>query len=623
MKQTLSRLFDRIEGLVRPFAEPPPGTPPATPLAFVRRELRPFRTVMLIAAVLGTGVAVLELGLIWYAGRIVDLMSTGTATFWADHGGEIILAAVLLLLIRPAVVTLNAMVLFSGISTNMLAQVRWRAHRHILGQPVGFFQNDFAGRLANRVLQAGFAVEDSSFLLFEAFWQAAAFAIVTLILLSTMNLALAIPFFLWIAAFVAFVVWYASRVGKAAEKNSTANSRVTARVVDSYTNIETVKLFAHAGREATFARTALARHRLRFGALMRIFATQQGAMALFNSAAMLAVIGPALLLWTRGALSIGEVSATIAMALRLNTMTGWIMWMTVRTFEHMGTLRESLQSISVPQTVTDAPGAQPLQITQGAIRFDNVTHHYGKGRGGLNGITLAINPGERIGLVGRSGAGKSSLVNLLLRLRDAEGGTITIDGQNIATVTQDSLRAHIGVVTQDSSLLHRSVRDNILYGRPDASEEDLRRAAEKAEAMSFIPDLRDSAGRTGFDARVGERGVKLSGGQRQRIALARVILKDAPILVLDEATSALDSEVEAAIQQTLYGMMEGKTVIAIAHRLSTIARMDRIVVLNAGRVVEDGPHAALLEQNGLYARLWSRQSGGFIADDLPESQAAE
>ncbi len=627
MKQTLIRLFDRIEGLVRPFAEPPPGTPPATPLAFVRRELRPFRRVMILAALLGTGVAVLELGLIWYAGRLVDLMSTGPATFWDNHGGEILLAAVLLLLIRPAVVTLNAMVLFSGISTNMLAQVRWRAHRHILGQPVGFFQNDFAGRLANRVLQAGFAVEDSSFLLFEAFWQAAAFAVVTLILLTTLNLALAVPFFLWITAFVAFVAWYATRVGKAAEKNSTANSRVTARVVDSYTNIETVKLFAHAGREATFARTALARHRLRFGALMRIFATQQGAMALFNSAAMLAVIGPALLLWTRGALTIGEVSAAIAMALRLNTMTGWIMWMTVRTFEHMGTLRESLQSIAVPQTVTDAPGAQPLQITQGAIRFDAVTHHYGKGRGGLNGITLSINPGERIGLVGRSGAGKSSLVNLLLRLRDAEGGTITIDGQNIAAVTQDSLRANIGVVTQDSSLLHRSVRDNILYGRPDASEHDLLKAAEKAEAMSFIPDLRDSAGRTGFDARVGERGVKLSGGQRQRIALARVILKDAPILVLDEATSALDSEVEAAIQQTLYGMMEGKTVIAIAHRLSTIARMDRIVVLDAGRVVEDGPHDALLEQNGLYARLWSRQSGGFIADDLPEtqteSQAAE
>lgn len=623
MKKTLNRLFDRIEGLVNPFAAPPSGTPPANPLAFMWRELRPFHTVMIIAAILGTGVAVLELGLIWYAGRLVDLMSTGTATFWQDYSTEIILAAVLLLLIRPVVVTLNAMVLFSGISTNMIAQTRWRSHLHLLGQPVGFFQNDFAGRLANRVLQAGTATEDTAFLIFEAFWQAAAFALVTLILLATMNLALAVPFFLWIAAFVAFVTWYAARVGRAAERNSTANSRVTARVVDSYSNIETVKLFAHAGREATFARTAMARHRLRFGALMRIFATQQGAMALFNSAAMLAVIGPALYLWTAGSLSIGEVSAAIAMALRLNTMTGWIMWMTVRTFEHMGTLRESLQSIAVPQSVTDAPSARPLNLTEGAIRFDNVIHHYGKGRGGLNGITLSIAPGERIGLVGRSGAGKSSLVNLLLRMRDAEGGRITIDGQDIAAVTQDSLRARIGVVTQDSSLLHRSVRDNILYGRPNATETDLHRAAEKAEALPFIADLKDSAGRTGFDARVGERGVKLSGGQRQRIALARVILKDAPILVLDEATSALDSEVEAAIQQTLYGMMEGKTVIAIAHRLSTIARMDRIVVLDQGRVVEDGPHATLLQNNGLYARLWSRQSGGFIADEIAETEAAE
>ena len=624
MHECVTRLFDRIEGLVHPFAEPPPGTPPGTPLAFMARELRPFRTVMVIAAILGTAVDVLELGLIWYAGRLVDLMSAGPDTFWSANGTEIIIAALLLLLIRPLVVTVNAMVLFSGISTNMLAQTRWRAHRHLLGQPVGFFQNDFAGRLANRVLQAGTATEDSAFLIFEAFWQAAAFALVTLILLTTLNIALAIPFFLWIVAFAAFVTWYASRVGKAAEKNSAANSRVTARIVDSYTNIETVKLFAHAGREATFARTALARHRLRFGALMRIFATQQGAMALFNSAAMLAVIGPALLLWTRGALSIGEVSAAVAMALRLNTMTGWIMWMTVRTFEHMGTLRESLKSIAVPQTVTDAPTAQPLRITSGTIRFDSVTHHYGKGRGGLNGISLSIAPGERIGLVGRSGAGKSSLVNLLLRLRDAEAGTITIDGQDIRAVTQDSLRANIGVVTQDPSLLHRSVRDNILYGRPSATEADLFKAAEKAEALTFIHDLKDSAGRTGFDARVGERGVKLSGGQRQRIALARVILKDAPILVLDEATSALDSEVEAAIQQTLYGMMEGKTVIAIAHRLSTIARMDRIFVLDQGRVVEDGPHAVLLEQNGLYARLWSRQSGGFIADDIEtEPQAAE
>ena len=619
MHERVTRLFDRIEGLVHPFAEPPPGTPPGTPLAFMARELRPFRTVMVIAAILGTAVAVLELGLIWYAGRLVDLMTVGPDTFWSANGTEIIIAALLLLLIRPLVVTVNAMVLFSGISTNMVAQTRWRAHRHLQGQPVGFFQNDYAGRLSGRVLQAGGATEDMAFLLFESFWQAAAFAIVTLILLATMNIALAIPFFLWVAAFAAFVARYAALVGATSQKKTAANSRVTARVVDSYTNIETVKLFAHAGREATFARTALARHRLRFGALMRILAVQQGAMALFNSAAMLAVIGPALILWSRGALTIGEVSAAIAMALRLNAMTGSIMSTTIRAFEHIGTLRESLQSIAVPHTVTDRPDARPLTVTAGAIRFDAVSHHYGRGRGGLDGITLAIAPGEKIGLVGPSGAGKSTLVSLLLRLRDAEAGTITIDGQDIRAVTQDSLRAAIGMVTQDPSLLNRSVRDNILYGRPAATEADLIAAATRAEALSFIADLRDSTGRTGFEARVGERGVKLSGGQRQRIALARVILKDAPILVLDEATSALDSEIEAAIQQTLSGMMEGKTVIAIAYRLSTIARMDRIIVLSHGRVVEAGPHPALLARGGLYARLWSHQSGGFLPADLPAS----
>jgi ATP-binding cassette, subfamily B, multidrug efflux pump len=621
MSTLRARLSTWVEGLVDPFAAHPAHTPDKRPLHFMLGHLRPFRNVMLIAGAAGIAVALLELGLIWYAGRLVDLMNAGPATFWQDNGGEVLIAALLLLLIRPLILAFNAIVLFSGISTNMVIQARWRSHKHMLGQPVGFFQNDFAGRLANRVLNVGYAVEDSSFLLFEAFFQAAVFAIATLILLSGMNIVLALPMALWIAAFVGFVLWYAPRAGKASEKNSHANSRVTARVVDSYSNIETVKLFAHATREERFARTAMRRHRLRFGALMRVFAAQQGAMALFNSAAMLLVIGPALLLWSNGHLTVGEVAAAVAMALRLNTMTGWIMWMTVRTFEHMGTIREGLQSIAVPQTVTDAPNAPELQVTKGAIAYKNVTHHYGKGYGGLNGITLTIAPGERIGLVGRSGAGKSSLVNLLLRIRDAEGGVIEIDGQNIAAVRQDSLRASIGVVTQDSSLLHRSVRDNILYGRPDATEADLLSAAEKAEAMSFIPDLRDAAGRKGFDALVGERGVKLSGGQRQRIALARVILKDAPILVLDEATSALDSEVEAAIQETLYGMMEGKTVIAIAHRLSTIARMDRIVVLDQGQVVEDGSHSALLESGGLYARLWSRQSGGFIGDSLAEEAA--
>jgi ATP-binding cassette, subfamily B, multidrug efflux pump len=617
----LGRLFGWIEGMVDPFAAYDPVTPDKRPVRFIASHLRPFRRVMLWAAIIGSVVAAMELGLIWYAGRMVDLMTAGPDGFWAAHGVEIGVAMAILLLLRPITLAFNSALMFAGISTNMLVQVRWRSHRHMLGQPVGFFQNDFAGRLANRVMTTGVAVEDSAFLIFEAFWQAGAFALSVLVLLAGMDIRLAIPFALWIAAFVGFALWFAPHAGRAAEKHSFANSRVTGRIVDSYTNIETVKLFAHAEREQRFARSALARQRLRFGALMRVFAVQQGAMAAFNSAAMLAVIGPALWLWTNGALTIGEVSATIAMALRLNTMTVWIMWMTVRVFEHMGTLREGLQSLSVPQTVTDRASAPALVVDGGAITIRDLTHHYGKGRGGLDRLTLSVAPGEKIGLVGRSGAGKSSLVNLLLRMRDAEQGVIAIDGQDIAGVRQDSLRANIGMVTQDSSLLHRSVRDNILYGRPDATEAQMIAAAEKAEADGFIRDLRDSAGRRGYDALVGERGVRLSGGQRQRVALARVILKDAPILVLDEATSALDSEVEAAIQSTLYGMMEGKTVIAIAHRLSTIARMDRIVVLDAGRVIEDGSHAALLAQGGVYAGLWARQSGGFLGDEI--GQAAE
>ena len=620
MKSWRTRVFERIEGMVDPFADYPMVTPDKRPTRFVLSHLRPFRRVMIWAGVMGSLVAVLELGLIWYAGRMVDLMTAGPATFWAQNGAEVALAAIILLLLRPVTLAINAALLFAGISTNMLVQVRWRAHRHLLGQPVGYFQNDFAGRLANRVMSTGVAVEDSSFLLFEAFWQAAAFAIAVLVLLAGMDLWLALPFAAWIAAFVGFALWFAPHAGRAAEKHSYANSRVTGRIVDSYSNIETVKLFAHAEREQRFARSALKRQRLRFGALMRVFAVQQGAMAAFNSAAMLIVIGPALWLWTNGALTIGEVSATIAMALRLNTMTVWIMWMIVRVFEHLGTIREGLQSIGVAQTVTDLAGAPALAVNGGEIAFQNLTHHYGKGFGGLNGITLTVPAGQKVGLVGPSGAGKSSLVNLLLRLRDVEGGKILIDGQDIATVRQDSLRAAIGFVTQDSSLLHRSVRDNILYGRPDASEGQMIAATQKAEAHEFVQNLRDTAGRNGYDALVGERGVRLSGGQRQRIALARVILKDAPILVLDEATAALDSEVEAAIQSTLYGMMEGKTVIAIAHRLSTIAKMDRIIVMEHGRVIEDGTHAALLALNGTYARFWARQSGGFIGSDtVPEA----
>lgn len=615
----MTSLFRWAEGRVDPFADYAPKTPEASAVRYVMGHMSTFRGVLWWAALAGAIVATLELGLIWYAGRLVDLMSAGPATFWQDHSTEILVAAVLLLLLRPIAIGVNAIVLFSGISTNMMAQVRWRAHRHLLGQPVGFFQSDFAGRLANRVMSTGIAVEDTAFLVFEAFWQAAAFAVITLLLLTQMSVWIALPMALWILAFVGFVVWFAPRAGNVAEKSSNANSRETGRIVDSYTNIETVKLFAHGAREEAFAKNAMARHRLRFAAMMRLFATQQAAMAVFNSLALLAVVGPALALWSHGVLSIGEVAAAIAMALRLNTMTGWIMWMTVRTFEHFGTIREGLQSIAVPQSVQDKPGAKPLLVSNGVVQIEGLTHHYGRDTGGLSDVTLRLRGGERIGLVGPSGAGKSSLVNLLLRLRDAETGRIMIDGQNIADVTQDSLRQNIGMVTQDSSLLHRSVRHNLLYGRPDASEAQMVEAAKRAQAHEFIMDLEDSAGRRGYDALVGERGVKLSGGQRQRIAFARVILKNAPILVLDEATSALDSEVEAAIQSTLAGMMQGKTVIAIAHRLSTIAAMDRIVVMEAGRIVEDGAHQDLLDRNGIYARYWRRQSGGFIGAQSGET----
>jgi ATP-binding cassette subfamily B multidrug efflux pump len=393
----------------------------------------------------------------------------------------------------------------------------------------------------------------------------------------------------------------------------------TGRVVDSYTNIHSVKLFAHHDRELAYAHEAIEETRRTFGREMRIFTLMDIMLMTLNGFLIVAVVGWAIWLWAQGAASVGVVAAATALTLRLNAMTGWIMWAMSDFFRALGVVQEGMETITAPIELVDTPGAQPLRLGEGAIEFESVSHHYGRGAGGLDRVKLTIRPGEKIGLVGRSGAGKSTLVKLLLRFYDAEEGRILIDGQDIARVTQDSLRALIGMVQQDSTLLHRSVRDNILYGAPDATEEDMIAAAQRAEAHDFIRDLQDPQGRTGYDSHVGERGVKLSGGQRQRVALARVILKNAPILVLDEATSALDSEVEAQIQDTLYGVMEGKTVIAIAHRLSTIAQMDRIVVLDAGHVVEEGTHAELLDRGGLYAGFWARQSGGFIGTDAQEA----
>ena len=609
-------MFKKFENLVNPFAAYDEKTPSASLWPYIKAQLAPFKKWLPLMAALGVLTALMESGLIFYSGRIIDLMnSAGIENMWAQHGVELVLAGLFILLLRPLVITSNHLFLEQTLAGNMQEQARWRAHKHLLGQSSEFFQNDFAGRLANRVMQMGPAMEDSAYMALEGIWYATTYVLGAILVLLTIDLRLAAPMALWLLVYIWFVKRVATRVARASERMSETKSLVTGRIVDAYSNIESVKLFAHGKREEQYALSAMKRQRLRFQRFLRLMTRLTFSLATLNGFLMLGVIGPAIWLWTLGIVSVGEVAAAAALTIRLNGMTGWIMWVTVRLFEHAGVMREGLQSISVPHSVTDAPNAPELALTKGEIRLEGLTHHYGKGSGGLDNVSLTIHPGEKVGLVGRSGSGKSSLVNLLLRFRDAEGGQILIDGQSVGAVTQDSLRRQIGMVTQDSSLLHRSVRANILYGRPEASEAEMTLAAKRAEAHDFIQDLQDPHGNYGYEAQVGERGVKLSGGQRQRIAIARVILKDAPILVLDEATSALDSEVEAAIQETLYGVMQGKTVIAIAHRLSTIAQMDRIVVLDAGRVAEQGTHRELLAKNGLYAGFWNRQSGGFIGTE--------
>lgn len=609
-------MFRFFENLIDPFRPSPDETPPATLWAYLKTQYDGFGKLMAFMAVSGVIVALIETSLIFYSGRVIDLMDgTDAQGFFQTHGIELLLAALFILFLRPATIGLNHLLLEQTLVGNLHDQVRWRAHKHLLGQSMGFFQNDFAGRLSNRVMQLGGAVEDGTYMAFEGIWYALTYVIAAALILSQIDPRLAAPLLIWLVLYVIYTRWVALRVASASEKWSDARSLLSGRIVDAYANIESVKLFSQGESEERYVLSALKRHRLRFQRFLRLMTELSFGLNVLNGLLITGVLGTSIWFWTRGVVTVGEVAAASALTIRLNGMSGWIMWVTVRLFEHAGVIREGLRSISVEHEVVDAPNAPALALTKGEIQFDGLTHHYGKGSGGLDNVTLSVHPGEKVGLVGRSGAGKSSLVNLLLRFRDPEGGRILIDGQDVAGVTQDSLRAQIGMVTQDSSLLHRSVRANLLYGRPSATEAEMIAAAEQAEAHDFIQSLEDPKGRTGYDAHVGERGVKLSGGQRQRVAIARVMLKNAPILVLDEATSALDSEVEAAIQKTLYGMMEGKTVIAIAHRLSTIAQMDRIVVLDQGRVIEDGSHDELLAAKGIYAGLWDRQSGGFLAEE--------
>ncbi|CAM4016683.1 ABC transporter ATP-binding protein [Palleronia rufa] len=606
-------MFRYFESLVDPYApHEVTDAPPRRLWPFMRDYSRPFTRIFALAGASSVLVALVEVGLIAYLGRVVDLLVGDPAEVWAAHGTELILVALAVLVLRPLFQALNVLLLNNAIMPNYGTLFRWRAHSHVLRQSVGWFENDFAGRIANRIMQAPPAAGEAVFQVFDALTYAVAFVIGAAVLLSGADLRLLLPLVIWAVLYAFLIRWVVLRVAPASKAASDARSLVTGRVVDSYTNIHAVKLFAHHDRELEFGREAIETARTTFQREMRLYTVMDVTLALLGSLLMVGIVGWAIALWYAGSASVGVVATATALAMRLNGMTGWVMWAISSFFRNLGVVAEGMETIAQPIALTDRPAARPLEFREGRIGFERVSHHYGRGSGGLQDVSLDVAPGEKVGLVGRSGAGKSTLVKLLLRFYDPESGTIRIDGQDIAKVTQPSLRARIGMVGQEATLLHRSVRDNILYGDPQADEARMIDAARRAEADGFIAGLSDSHGRRGYDAHVGERGVKLSGGQRQRIALARVILKDAPILVLDEATSALDSEVEEAIQGTLYGVMEGKTVIAIAHRLSTIARMDRIVVLDDGRIVEDGTHADLLERGGLYARLWSRQSGGFL-----------
>jgi ATP-binding cassette, subfamily B, multidrug efflux pump len=607
-------MFRFFENLVDPYQHYAEQDAPPTRLwPFLKDYVRAFRKVFAVTALFSIGNGVLDIGLIWYLGRLVDLMSDQSpSAFLAAHWAEILLVAFVILIVRPLVAGGAVGLLHNTILTNFGTMMRWRAHRHVLRQPVGWFESDFAGRIANRIMQAPPAAGEAVFQVFDM----AAFACTTLVgallMLADADPRLMIPLLIWVVGYLLLMRWTIRRAGPASEASSAARSAVTGRVVDSYTNIHSVKLFAHQDSELDYAKEAIESSRKTFQTEMRIVTKMDVALTFLNGMMILGVGGLAMWLWVQGTASVGAVTAAVALVLRINSMTYWIMWATTSLVQNLGTLAEGMETIAQPISLVDMPQAKALEFRDGLIELKDVSHHYGRGFGGLRNISLTIRPGEKIGVVGRSGAGKSTLVKLMLRFYDTESGAILIDGQNITDVTQESLRQRIGMVQQDSSLLHRSVRDNILYGRPKAGESDMVAAAKKAEAHDFILTLEDPQGRKGYDAHVGERGVKLSGGQRQRVALARVILKDAPILILDEATSALDSEAEAAIQEALFGVMAGKTVIAIAHRLSTIAAMDRIVVLEDGAIAEEGTHQQLLQQKGLYSRFWARQSGGFI-----------
>ncbi len=610
-------MFRWFESFIDPFRPAPLEKPPAVRTQFFWHYVRqawPAFVGVLIAGFFG---GIIELALFAYLGQLVDLARTAAtpADFFAEHGPKLVWMAVVALLLRPIVFALHILMINQVIAANFTNLIRWQTHRYVLRQSLSFFQNDFAGRIAAKIMQTGPSLRQTMIQVADALWFVVIYTVGAVVLFVEADVLLIAPLMVWLVAYVACMVYFVPRLTVSATVMSEARSTVTGRIVDSYTNVMTVKLFAHTQGEDEYAREALEDHTRKFYAMQRLTTAFEIAVIALNGFLIVATCGLALWLWSQNSISLGAVALATTLVIRINNMAGWIMFVMTNIFENIGMVQEGMETISQPITVTDAAGAAALHVPHGEVRYEKIKFHYGREGGLIDDLSLVIRPGEKVGLVGRSGAGKSTLVNLLLRFHDLEGGRILIDGQDIAAVTQDTLRAQIGLVTQDTSLLHRSVQDNIRYGRREATEAEIVMAAKRAHAHEFILDLEDMRGRKGYAAQVGERGVKLSGGQRQRVAIARVLLKNAPILILDEATSALDSEVESAIQEQLYNLMKGKTVIAIAHRLSTIAAMDRLVIMDQGRVVEEGTHEALLKRGGIYAQLWSRQSGGFIIEN--------
>ncbi len=608
-------MYRFFESLIKPFPAEAPKQPPNTLFAFCRYYARGAEPYLIMMAILTASIAVMEVSLFGFLGRLVDWLNSHTpANLLTESKYELFVMGAILLIGLPLCVLLHSLIMHQTLLGNFPMRIRWQAHRYLLGQSYQFYQDDFAGRIATKVMQTSLAVRETIMKLLDVLLYVLVYFSSIIVLFATLDFRLAIPLAIWIFSYAGLLYYFLPRLTVVSTRQADARSDMTGRLVDTYTNISTVKLFSHSNREAEYARQGMEYFLSTVHPQMRLATALGSSVWAINILLIFSVAAVSIWLWSNVAITTGAIATAIGLVLRLNGMAQWIMWEVSALFENIGTAKDGLNTLSTACEVQDIANAKPLQLTQSNIDFNDVSFHYGKGSGVINHFNLQINSGEKIGLVGRSGAGKSTLVNLLLRFYDIESGNILVNGNNIAQVQQESLRAHIGMVTQDTSLLHRSIRENLLYGKPNASEAEMIEAAKQAEAHDFILQLTDNKGRRGYDAHVGERGVKLSGGQRQRIAIARVLIKNAPILIMDEATSALDSEVEAAIQANLKLLMQGKTVIAIAHRLSTIAALDRLIVLDKGNIVEQGSHAELIAQQGIYAQLWERQSGGFLGE---------